>query len=460
MGKEHYDLVVIGGGPGGYPAAIYAAKNNLKVALIEEDKIGGTCLNRGCIPTKTFVQSASTYRNIKEAGVFGLSAGEMNFDWTKIVENKKRVVKELNSGVKGLLRKSGVTVYEGRGSLLDEHRVKVEGKQETELTADSFILATGSTPAKLPVPGTDLDGVINSNHALDFDALPKSLVIVGGGVIGVEFAYVFNTFNVEVTIIEMLPEILANQDKDVTTLATEVLTEYGVKVHTAASLQKIEEKGDQLEVFYQTADGQKSKRCEKVLLSVGRSPRLDVLGDVSVQADKRAIETNAYMQTNIPNIYAVGDVVGKYLLAHVATSQALVAVDHILGKKRKMSYDAVPSGIYINPEIGAVGMTEQEAKEKYGQVLIGNFPMFASGKAKAMREKRGFFKIICEPKWKQIVGAHIVGPNATELIAEVTLAMTLESTVEELAQTIHAHPTLAEGLMEASLDVDGLAIHM
>lgn len=460
MGNEHFDVVVVGGGPGGYPAAIYAAKNKLKVALVEEDKIGGTCLNRGCIPTKTFVQSASAYRSIRKAQDLGLYAGQLSYDWTKIANNKKKVVQELNSGVSGLLKKSGVKVYAGRGTLVDNHTVRIEGNDNAEITADSIILATGSTPATIPIPGAALDDVINSDHALDLDNLPKSLVIVGGGVIGVEFAYVFSAFDVEVTIIEMLPEILANQDKEVSALARKVLKDYGIEIHTSAALQRIEEKDGQLEVTYKTNDDEQKISCEKVLLSVGRSPRVDALGQVAVNTRKGAIETNTYMQTNIPNIYAVGDVVGQYLLAHVATSQALVAVDHILGNKRKMTYNAVPSGVYIDPEIGSVGMTEEEAKAKFGEVLVGTFPMIASGKAKAMGEKRGFFKIICEPKWKQIVGVHIIGPNATELIAEASLAIKLESTVEELAQTIHAHPTLAEGLMEASLDVDGLTIHM
>ncbi|HHZ03070.1 MAG TPA: dihydrolipoyl dehydrogenase [Tissierellia bacterium] len=459
MADYKYDIIIIGGGPGGYPAAIYAAKNKAKVAIVERDEFGGTCLNRGCIPTKTFIKSANLYTEFKNCKRFGITVSDVNFNWDEILKNKNNVVRGLTKGVQALLKGNGVDIYKGNALLLNENTVKVTGKKEELITGANIIIATGSKPSTVPIEGVDLDGVITSNEALELKELPKSLAIIGGGVIGVELAYVFNSFGVDVTVIEMLPEILPRQDLDAIKVLKASLIKRGINILTDTQLTKIEKEKGQLKVNYQTNKGEGSITVDKVLMSIGRKAELDVLNGLPVNVNKTGIVVDDYLRTNIPNIYAVGDVIGKVMLAHVATYQAIIAVKNILGQNTKMDYKVIPSCIYTNPEIASVGLTEEEAKERYGSLKVGKFPFAASGKAKTIGETEGFVKIICEEKYNEIIGVHIVGPHATELIAEAALAMKMECTAEELVDTIHAHPTLSESVMEASGDVLGFAIH-
>lgn len=454
-----YDIIIIGGGPGGYPAAIYAAKNNARVAIIEKEELGGTCLNKGCIPTKTFIKSAGLYNDMKSSQQFGITTEGVSFKWDKILKNKNKVVRGLTNGVQALLKSNGIDIYKGKGTLIDNNTVKIEGNNNETITGANIVIATGSKPVTIPVKGSDLGGVITSDEALDLENLPESLAIIGGGVIGVELGYVFRTFGVDVTIIEMLPEILPRQDVDAIKVVKDSLQKIGIKILTETKLLGIEKTGEMLKVNFDTKNGQDSIIAENVLISAGRKSEIDVINGLSIVTDKQGIVVDEYMRTNISNIYAIGDVTGKVMLAHVATHQALVAVKNILGKETKMNYNVIPSCIYTNPELASVGLTEEDARINYGSVRVGLFPFAASGKAKTIGETDGFVKIICDEKYNEILGVHIVGAHATELIAEACLAIKMECTAEELADTIHAHPTLAEAVMEASEAVTGFAIH-
>ncbi|KZL89206.1 dihydrolipoyl dehydrogenase [Clostridium magnum] len=456
---NQYDIIIIGGGPGGYPAAIYAAKKNAKVAIVEKDEFGGTCLNRGCIPTKTLIKTASLYNEIKACEQFGIEVEGVNIKWDKALANKDKVLKTLRMGISGLLKKNKVDVYKGNGLLVDENTVKIEGSKEETITGDKIIIASGSLPVTIPVPGAELEEVITSNEALEFKEIPKSMAIIGGGVIGIELGYVYRSLGTDVTVIEMLPEILPRQDLDAIKVLRKSLEKSGIKILTDTKLAGIEKDSNGLKVNYETKIGKDCVVVEKVLMSVGRKPELGVINGLPIETDRKGIVVDDYLKTSIPNIYAIGDVTGKVMLAHVATHQAITAVRNALGHEEKMNYKVIPACIYTHPEIASVGLTEEEAKEQYGNIKVGKFSFSACGKAMTIGETEGFVKIVSDTKWNEILGVHIVGPHATELIAEGALAIKLQCTVEELTETIHAHPTLSECVMEASLDVIGEAIH-
>lgn len=458
-GSYQYDIIIIGGGPAGYPAAIYAARNKAKVAIVESEEFGGTCLNKGCIPTKTLIKSASLLNEIKAARQYGINVDGLSFEWKNVLENKNKVVKSLTRGVSSLLKQNGVDIYKGKGVLLDKNTVKVYGVKEENLTGRKIIIASGSEPVTIPVPGAELEGVITSNEALNLKELPKSMVIIGGGVIGVELGYVYKSFGVDVTIIEMLPDILPRQDSDAIKVVKDSLLKEGIKIFTEAKLLSLEKRDKMLCVNYETKGEVICMEAEKVLISIGRKPEISVINSLPIECDKRGIVVDDYMRTSMDGVYAVGDVTGKSMLAHVATHQALTAVKNALGHERKMMYSVIPSCIYTNPQLASVGLTEEEAKERFGSIKIGKFPFSASGKAKTIGETNGFVKIISDTKWNEILGVHIVGTHATELIAEAALAMKMECTAEEIAETVHAHPTMSESLMEAAEDLLGYAIH-
>ncbi|HHV17713.1 MAG TPA: dihydrolipoyl dehydrogenase [Thermoanaerobacterales bacterium] len=457
----HYDIAIIGGGPGGYAAAIYASKKQAKVALIEKGELGGTCLNKGCIPTKTLIHSAKLLQDIKGARGFGIIADDVDIDWNVIQKNTACTVKNLKKGVENLLKVNGVEVFQGLAKLRDQNTIKIsyETEQKT-ITAENIILATGSAPITIPIPGHKLQNVITSDEALFMEKLPSSMLIIGGGVVGLEIGYIYNTFGVEITIVEMLSTILPSQDEEISKELRKHMEKQGIKIYTDAKVKEIKEKENILQTFFETKEGIKTVDSEKVLVATGRKPVVDVFIDTGLNINKTGIVINDYLQTNIDNIYAIGDVTGKSMLAHVASHQGLVAVKNVLGEKRKMDYGVIPSCIYTNPEVAMVGMTEQEAKAKYNDnIIIGRFPYTASGKAMTIGERNGFVKIIAEPRYNEILGVHIIGPQATELIAEAALAIKLECTAEELANTIHAHPTLSETVMEAAFDLLEEPVH-
>jgi len=457
----HYDIAIIGGGPGGYVAAIYAGKKKVKVALIEKGELGGTCLNRGCIPTKTLIHSANLFQAIMSAKEFGITIDNVNFEWNLLQKKTSRVVKTLTSGIQNLLSANKVTVIQGFAKLSDKNTIHISSSTgQSTITADNIILATGSVPTLVSIPGHNLQNVITSDQALFLEQIPSSMLIIGGGVIGLEIGYIYKTFGTKVTIVEMLPEILPRQDEEVSKELRKHLERQGIKIYTNSTVRDIKEQDGILQTTFDTREGTKTIDSEKVLMATGRAPVVDAFRDLGLIIEKTGVAVDEYLKTSIDNIYAVGDVTGKSMLAHVASHQGITAVKNILGEKQKIDYKAIPSCIYTNPEVASVGMTEQEARRIFkDNVKVGRFPYAASGKAMTLGERTGFVKIIAESKYNEILGVHIIGPSATELAAEACLAIKLECTAEELTNTIHAHPTLSEAVMEAAFDLLAEPIH-
>jgi dihydrolipoamide dehydrogenase len=449
------NVVVIGGGPGGYPAAIRASQLGAKVTIIEKDQFGGTCLNRGCIPTKALLQSAGTYKAAKESSIFGVNIGDVKVDFPAVMARKNTVVKQLVGGLGGILKSHGMKIVNGTGQIVDANTVKVAESGE-EIKADKIIIATGSVPTKVPIDG--IENCITSDEALDLEKLPKSMLIIGGGVIGMEFAQIMNQMDVKVTVVEMLPQILPTEDPEIAKGFAAIAQKEGIEILTNTSVSKIVKKGKKKIVTF----GDQTKDVEVVLVAVGRSPYTEGLGldKVGVAMEKGFVKVNDYLETSVPGIYAIGDAIGNYMLAHVATSEGETAAANVLGQQHKMCYRSVPRGVYTTPEVASVGMTEQEAKDKYGELEIGRFPFVGCGKALVINETEGLIKIIADKKYGEVLGVSILGPHATDLINEAALAIKMEATFEEIAHTIHAHPTIAESMMEAALDVDAKAIHM
>ncbi len=464
-----YDIAVIGGGPGGYVAAAYAAKKGAKVVLVEKDTPGGTCLNRGCIPTKALIRTAEVYKTLQEAGRYGCRAEKVEVDFKKAMARKDRVVKGLVKGVEALLARRGVTVIRGWGRLMDGETVVVSygDGRESLLKARHIILATGSEPVTLSIPGASSEAVIDSTQALELDALPESMIVIGGGVIGMEFAFIFTRLGAKVTVIEYMDQILPSVDED---LAQEVFRSArtaGIQIFTKARATAITPTDAGLAVALEdAATGQQLPEiaAEKVLMAVGRRPLIEGLGvvEVGIELDPmtRGIKVNERMQTNIDSIYAIGDVTGKVMLAHAASHQGLVAVDNILGQESRMDYSAVPNAIFTDPEIASVGVTEKEAAARNLNIRVGRFPFAANGKASTLGTSRGFVKLIADADTGRIIGGGVVGPGATDLIAEITLAVQHRLTVEQVARTIHAHPTLPEAIFEAAWAAESGALHL
>lgn len=452
-----YEIAVIGGGPGGYVAAIKAAQMGKKTVIIEKENFGGTCLNVGCIPTKALLRSAEALKEVKESSKFGVISVDTSsaaLDLTKVQERKKSVISQLVGGVQGLVKGNGATIEKGQGKLVDSHTIEVNGKK---ITAENIIIATGSQAKSLPIDISPKAKVLTSKEMLDMDNAPDSMVVIGGGVIGVEFAYFLATIGVQVTIVEFLDRILPMVDEEITTQVTGHLKDMGIEIHTGAKVTAITDKAVKFE-----KDGKESSvECQQVLMAVGRGPSLEGIDTeaLGIKTERGAIVTDKTLKTSVPNIYAIGDVNGKAMLAHTASMEGIVAVETICGKKAEMDYDKIPSAIYIQPEIASVGLTEKQAAEKYGKVNVGKFPLMANGKAKVAGEERGLVKVICEPKYGEIVGVHMYCIHATDMIAEAVTAMKLESTAEEVAMAIHPHPTVSEVMHEAMHAVGGRAIH-
>ena len=448
-------VVVIGGGPGGYPAAIRAAQLGAKVTIIEKDQFGGTCLNRGCLPTKSLLQSAGTYHNAKEAKTFGITIGDVKIDFPAVMARKNTVVKQLVGGLGGILKSHGMTIIKGTGQIIDANTVKVNETGD-EIKCDKIVIATGSVPSRVPIDG--IDNCITSNEALELEKLPKSMLIIGGGVIGMEFAQIMNQMDVAVTVVEMMPQIIPTEDPELAKTFAGMCTKAGIEILTNTSVSKVATKGKKKLVTF----GDQEKAVDLVLVAVGRSPYTEGLGldKAGIAMDKNFVKVNEYLETNVKGIYAIGDVIGNYMLAHVATAEGETVAMNCVGTQHRMDYRAVPRAVYTTPEVASVGMTEEEAKAKYGELEIGRFPFVGCGKALVINETEGLVKIITEKKYGEVVGAAILGPHATDLINELAVAIQMEATFEEIAHTIHAHPTIAESIMEAALDVDAKAIHM
>ncbi len=457
-----YDIAVIGGGPGGYTAAIRAAQLGASVCLLEKSKVGGTCLNWGCIPTKALLSCTEKLAHIKRAEEFGIKVKGVKADWSHMVSRKDKVVDKLVSGVEFLLKSHGVEVIQANAYLVDKDVIEIEETNggEDQFRASHIILATGSRPAY--IPAFDIDGkqVITSNEALNLAELPESLIIVGGGVIGCEFACIFSELGVKITIIEALDRILNTEDRQISQRMRGIFRKRGITIHTNAKITGIKKAAKQVTAVLESGE---EISARKAMVSIGRALNTKDLGleNVGVEQGVRGeILVNDRMQTNIPNIYAIGDVVGKVMLAHVAARQGMVAVGNIMNRPQIMSYEVVPSAIFTHPEIGSVGLTADKAKEQGYEVKVGNFSFMALGKALAMGEAEGTIRIVADAKTDKLLGAQIMGPHATDLIAEVALGINQGATAADIANTIHAHPTLAEAVFEAAEDVHDRAIHV
>jgi len=441
-----FDIIIIGAGPGGYETAADAAAHGLTVAIVERDQMGGTCLNRGCIPTKALCRNAEVINLMRESEVWGVKTGELAIDYAPVFERKEAVVKQLREGVEMLMGAPGITAIKGEAQLKDANTVVVNGE---EYSAKNIIIATGSAPRGLPIAGADL--AMTSDDILAMETLPKSLCIVGGGVIGMEFAAVFSTFGVEVTVIEYCKEILPPFDKDVAKRLKTVLSKRGIKIITSAAVNGITQGEDGLTVSYELKGKPQSVTCEKVLMSVGRQPVLPQgLDTVGVAVGRRGIEVDDNMMTNVKGVYAIGDVNGRMMLAHAASAQGQRALHAILGKADDIKLDIVPSAVFTVPELAMVGLTEEQCAEKGLNVTVKKSFFRSNGKAVAMNETDGLIKMIVENGSRQIVGCHICGAHAADLIQEVVTAMNAGATVDLLALSIHGHPTLSEVMLNAA----------
>ena len=453
-----YKVTVIGAGPGGYTAAIRAAQLGAKVCLVEKSEPGGVCLNRGCIPTKTLLKSAQKWQELQHCEAYGLSADNISFDFAKVSARKQAVVKQLRDGVIQLVKSNKIELKTGFARLVDAHTIEVDGSQ---FSSEYIILATGSAASTPPIPGTDLPGVLNSDALLELDKVPASMLIVGAGVVGVEFAGIFSAFGTAITLVEMAPSILPGSDTDIPKRLGPTLRKQGIKTLTSAKVLCIEQEGSQLCVTVECKGKTEQIKVEKVLLASGRMPVVQGLGleNAAVEFTAKGIAVNSQLQTNIANIYAIGDLTNKLMLAHVASQQAMIAAEHIAGLPVSMSYNVVPACIFTSPEIACVGLTEQEAAAKNIAITISKFNFAGNGKAISMGETDGLVKIIADATTHQVLGMHILGAHASDLIMEGALAIKHSLTAQQLAHTIHPHPTLSETILEAAHGIFGDIIH-
>lgn len=456
---KEFDAVVIGGGPGGYVAAIRGAQLGGSVALVEKKSVGGTCLNRGCIPTKALYYSAKALKSVKRSEEFGVSVKDVAFDMSRAVERKETIVKKLVGGVEQLLKGNGVEVLRGEAFIESAGKVSVKkGDGTEEIGAKSIIVATGSEPAMIPAFNIDGENVLTSTEALNLKNVPESMLVIGGGVMGCEFATIFSAFGCNVTIVELLPTILSTEDKQVARVILKGFKDAGVNVLTEVMVESVEAGDGRVKTTLR--DGREFI-TEKVLVTIGRSFNSGGIGleGLGVETDKGRVVVNDRLETNVKSVYAIGDVTGKMLLAHIASVHGIVAVSNALGKSAQMDYSAVPAGIFTDPEIASVGLREKEAAEKGVEVNVGRFPYAASGKALGMGEADGFCQIIADKGTDKVLGCTIVGAHATDLLGEVTLAVRSGAKVKDITETIHAHPTLPEIVMEAAEDAHGMAVH-
>ncbi len=455
-----YDIVIIGGGPGGYVAAIRAAQLGAKVCVIEKDGVlGGTCLNRGCIPTKAILHSAKMYRNLISAGKFGINASGISLDYGKVISRKDQIVNRLTNGIKFLFKTNAIEIIKGKAEIMSSGAIGItDGSQQSEVEAGNIIIATGSETVKLTDITVDGEIIQTNREILSSNNLPESILIIGAGAIGCEFADIFNSFGVRVKLVEMMDHILPEDDDEIADKLENIFKKRGIEVFTQTKVNKVDKMDSSANVYL---SGDKTFEVDRVLVAVGRSSNISGIGleDNQIKLEKNRILVNEHMQTNAPHIYAIGDITPGHMLAHVASKEGIVAVEHIMGMDSKMDYKVIPSCVYTDPEVAGVGLTEQKAKETHG-IKIGRFPLMASGKAMCTGETEGLVKIIADKDTGEILGVRMIAPHATELIAECVLAIKAECTYRELAETIHAHPTLSEAVMEAAEDVDSIAISL
>jgi dihydrolipoamide dehydrogenase len=467
---EQFDVTIIGAGPGGYVAAVRAAQLGLKVAIIEKEngaKLGGTCGLRGCIPTKALLQSAYLYEKAGHFAEHGIKIDNLGFDWTQVQKRKSAIVDKNAAGVTYLMKKHKIAVYNGFGKIVGKGKIEVtkDGGAKETIETKNIIIATGSVVK--PFPGFETDGkqVVNSDQILELESVPKSMIVMGSGAVGVEFASVYARFGCETTIVEFMPRIVPVEDEEVSKELARSFKKQGIKVETGIKLEKIEKTKNGVKATGKNDKGADvSYEAEMFLVAVGRMPYLEGLGleNTKVKLSQRGtVEVNEFCETDEPGIFAIGDVIATPWLAHLASKEGIMVVERIAGKKvEPINMRLVPNCTYCDPEVASVGLTEAKAREEGYDVKVGKFPFSASGKARILGETDGFVKIVSEKKYDEVLGVHIIGPHATELLAEACVAMQLESTADELGRTIHAHPTVSESVMEAAEGVHDLTIHI
>lgn len=455
-----YDVIVLGSGPGGYVTAIRASQLGLKTAVIEKESLGGVCLNWGCIPTKALLKSAQVFDYLKHAEDYGLSVKQYDKDFTKVVARSRNVADGMSKGVQFLLKKNKIDVLKGFGKLKPGKKVDVDG---TEYSADHIIIATGSRSRVLPNLPQDGKKVIGYREAMTLQKQPKSMIIVGSGAIGVEFAHFYNTMGTDVTLVEFQPNLVPVEDLDVSKQFERSFKKAGIKVMTNSSVEKVDTSGKTVKATVKTKKGEEIIEADVVLSAVGIVSNIEGIGleDVGIVADKGKIMVNDFYQTNIPGYYAIGDVTPGQALAHVASAEGITCVEKIAGMQvEAIDYGNIPGCTYATPEIASVGMTEKQAKEAGYELKVGKFPFSASGKASAAGTKEGFVKVIFDAKYGEWLGCHMIGAGVTDMIAEAVLGRKLETTGHEVLKTIHPHPTMSEAVMEAVADAYGEVIHI
>lgn len=464
MPERQFDVAVIGGGPGGYVAAIRASQLGLKTAVIERDKLGGICLNWGCIPTKALLKNAELYDHFKHAEDFGISYSNLKFDFAKIIKRSRDVAAINSRGIEYLLKKNKVEHISGFGKLAGKGKIEVSkgGKPVETVSAKHIIIATGARARSIPNVILDGKQVITSTEAMNLPKLPKSMVIIGAGAIGVEFAYFYNAFGTKVTLIEMMPNILPVEDKEISKLLESNFKKSGVEILTEAKVDSVTT-SKEVKVLVSTKEGKKEFKAEIALVATGVQGNVENLGleQVGVKLEKGWIQVDEFSRTGVEGIYAIGDVAGPPWLAHVASREGVVCVENIAGKKpQPIDWDTIPGCTYCQPQVASIGMTEERALAEGYQLKVGRFPFSASGKARAINDTVGMVKLIFDAKYGELLGAHILGSDATEMIHELTLAKSLEAVGSSVFGTIHAHPTLSEAIMEAAENAYGHSIHI
>ena len=464
MSSTKYDLIVIGSGPGGYVAAIRGSQLGMKVAVVEKAELGGVCLNWGCIPTKALLKSANVFEYIQHAKDYGIDVKDASVDFAGMVNRSREVAGSMSKGIQFLFKKNKIDVIEGFGKLKAGKKVEVDNDgKKTDYSAEHIILATGARSRELPALPIDGKKIIGYRKAMTLEERPQRLVVVGSGAIGVEFAYFYNTLGTEVTIVEYMPNIVPVEDEDVSKQLGRSFKKAGMKIMTNAEVTKVDTKGKGCKVTVKTKKGEEQIECDVVLSAVGISTNLEGIGleDVGVATDKGKVIVDDYYKTNIPGIYAIGDIVHGQALAHVASAEGITCVEKIAGHSPEpIDYNNIPGCTYCSPEVASVGYTEKAAKDAGYELKIGKFPFTASGKAKAGGAPEGFVKLIFDAKYGELLGAHMIGANVTEMIAEIVAARKLETTGHEIIKTVHPHPTMSEAVMEAAADAYDEVIHL
>jgi dihydrolipoamide dehydrogenase len=465
---KQYDIAILGGGPGGYVAAIRASQLGFKTVVIDKDNLGGVCLNWGCIPTKSLLKNAEILDLMKNhSSDFGINIQELSFDFTKVIKRSRGISDRITKNVELLVKKNKVEHIRGFGKLVSKNQIDIfdkENKKIDSISSEKIIIATGARPKVLPNIPIDHENIITSTETMSLSSQPKELIVIGAGAIGVEFAYFYSVLGTKVTLIEMMENILPVEDKEISETLEKSLKKRGVEIYTSAKVEKAEVKGNQVVVSIEKDGKKKELVAEKVLCAVGVTENIEGFGleelGVEIERGHIKVDKKSY-QTNIEGIYAIGDVIGVPWLAHVASAEGVNCVESIKGlQPNPIDYNSIPGCTYCQPQVASIGLTEKKAREAGYELRIGKFPFMASGKASAIGEREGFVKIIFDAKYGELLGAHIIGSEATELIAEIGIAKSLEATYESIVKTIHAHPTLSESIMEAAANAYGESIHI